>query len=133
MSPGPQPARPLLLFSSDRDLRAEARRALAAAGPVRSAPSWAAFRKRATGSLCAVAVLPGARGKQEHAEEFAALWSAAADRLGVGPQALRRTSRSLMDTDFRGLDRAGIAAVFEGFERRVLIPLEERSPRDRVS
>jgi len=29
VSPGPQPARPLLLFSPDRDLLAEARRALA--------------------------------------------------------------------------------------------------------
>ena len=77
MSPGPQRARPLLLFSPAPDLRAEARRALAAAGPVRISSSWAAFRKRATGSLCAVAVLPGARGEEEHAEELAALRSAA--------------------------------------------------------
>jgi len=60
-------------------------------------------------------------------------WSAVADRLEVGVQALRRTSRSLMDMDLRGLGRGGIAAVAEGFERRVLIPLEKGHRRDRVS
>jgi len=272
VSSGPQSVRPLLLFSPDRELGAEARHALAAAGPVRSASSWTAFRKQATGSLCAVAVLAGDGGMPEHTEELAAFrsaapvvplvlvtredpemlrtlapvpvdevvwlgempealalaarravsrgwrrrmswtfglsagvprvlrealalaaragvpfrsvsalgdaagadrrtlwrawreatdgegarglkevlgwllllramrlrdgglsWSAAADRLEVGPKALRRTSRSLMDVDLRGLGRAGIAAVVEGFERRVLIPLEKGHRRDRVS
>lgn len=60
-------------------------------------------------------------------------WTNVAERLGLNREVLRRTARRLMDTDLRGLDRAGIGVVFERFERRVLTPLRHRAMRDRSS